>query len=749
LGGLDGIFQRYLNGVVKSIPPERMLLTRAVLEALMTREDTKRAATLESMMREAEFTASQAEILQVLDMLYSHRLARREWRDGQDWYELTHERLVPLVKEWLELDRDYFNFRVAKDLVANSSRGKHWLEMPETLLNNGQLKDIVWPYRQRLRLDEVEVEFLLRSTIYNNPERENVTFWAGELDKSADQVDQEKKPTSHEILGNMLSSADEGVRERAATAARYFPDPEHEFVRRLLGMARTDTDESVRHAAGQSVGTLCSELDRKALPMNLFKGLGTRRGDLDVLADLLLGGLDISFFSRSQRFRARRRARKRTLSAKGDLIRQRGAVGGIVGLFAGLLWVFSSGAAFAVFLRFAFDTEAKVTAVALLVLLPFGLAFGAFCGWRSSVNGAKDAVLNGEGRWGRILLKSPSSYLAALLAVYGYIQAVSAFSLFSYFRFYTFLPLIWIWMSGLVIMLTILVNVSGTLQCIRRCVLPTQSLPEVWAWALILSTCVPLLIPALISQLTLIFGVWEGGETNESGLTGFAGYSSIAIAVVSSFLAFVYASSLGFGVAKMPAAATTVPRFRTAWGTVKSRRVLGAAGACFALYCCSVFFVLGHRLKKFEFAPPWQQWHPSKENPGLIHETIERERQLMLRSTWQSTLRRTYGVISKKRKEIAAQPDSAKLRSELGDALERVGDLEAAAAEYRLAVEREPQNPQFRSRLAWTLCLLNRCEEALPHAREAARLLPDDANIQDTLAHAGFGTKNYDRAVHA
>ena len=303
VGGLDGIFQRYLDGVVKSIPPERMLLTRAVLEALMTREDTKHAATLESMMQEAEFTASQAEILQVLDMLCSHRLVRREWRDGQDWYELTHERLVPLVKEWLELDRDYFNFRVAKDLVANSSRGKHWLEMPETLLNNGQLKDLVWPYRQRLRLDEVEAEFLLRSTIYNNPERENVTFWAGELDKSADQVDQEKKPTSHEILGNMLSSADEGVRERAATAARYFPDPEHELVRRLLGMARTDTDESVRHAAGQSVGTLCSELDRKALPMNLFKGLGTRRGDLDVLADLLLGGLDIYFFSRSQRFR--------------------------------------------------------------------------------------------------------------------------------------------------------------------------------------------------------------------------------------------------------------------------------------------------------------------------------------------------------------------------------------------------------------------------------------------------------------
>jgi len=106
-------------------------------------------------------------------------------------------------------------------------------------------------------------------------------------------------------------------------------------------------------------------------------------------------------------------------------------------------------------------------------------------------------------------------------------------------------------------------------------------------------------------------------------------------------------------------------------------------------------------------------------------------------------------LIVKQPNEVAAQPDPAKLLSDVGNELERFGDLDSASAEFRLAVEREPKNPQFRNSLAWALCLLNRCEEALPHAREAARLLPDDANIQDTLAHAEFGTKNYDRAVHA
>src|SRR5262249_24636581 len=67
----------------------------------------------------------------------------------------------------------------------------------------------------------------------------------------------------------------------------------------------------------------------------------------------------------------------------------------------------------------------------------------------------------------------------------------------------------------------------------------------------------------------------------------------------------------------------------------------------------------------------------------------------------------------------------------------------------RLAVEREPQNPQFRNSLAWTLCLLRRYDDALPHAREANRLEPNKWHIQDTVAHADFGTRHYDRAVAA
>jgi tetratricopeptide (TPR) repeat protein len=304
VGGLKGIVPRYLNGVFQSIPPERMLLTRAVLDGLMTREETKRAATLESLLGEAEFNASEDEVREVLDMLVRHRLVRREWRDRHYWYELTHERLVPLVRAWLELDRDYFNFCVARDLVINSSRGTHWFEKLETLLNHGQLRDVIWPYRERLRLDAVQAEFLLRSAIYSKPDYEDISFWMAQYDEKAaivaaqaDPVGPPKTRRSHDILTEMLEMSDSKASEQAAKAARHFPDPHCHLARKLLSMAQTDPAVSIRRIIGQSLNVLCHKVERKTLPKDLFSGLGIGQGDRDVIADLYLGGLDVSYFS--------------------------------------------------------------------------------------------------------------------------------------------------------------------------------------------------------------------------------------------------------------------------------------------------------------------------------------------------------------------------------------------------------------------------------------------------------------------
>ena len=120
LGGLAGVFRRYLQGVAEELPAERRLLARMVLDALITAEGTKRVARLADLLS-FRFSAAAGEVAEILAWLVDHRLLRQEERNGETWYELVHERLVPLLREWLDLDADFARFRQARSLVASTS----------------------------------------------------------------------------------------------------------------------------------------------------------------------------------------------------------------------------------------------------------------------------------------------------------------------------------------------------------------------------------------------------------------------------------------------------------------------------------------------------------------------------------------------------------------------------------------------------------------------------------------------------
>jgi tetratricopeptide (TPR) repeat protein len=92
----------------------------------------------------------------------------------------------------------------------------------------------------------------------------------------------------------------------------------------------------------------------------------------------------------------------------------------------------------------------------------------------------------------------------------------------------------------------------------------------------------------------------------------------------------------------------------------------------------------------------------------------------------------------------ASTLDSA-LRALYRDAVRLAYDVELD----RYAVRQKPDDATLRNSLAWNLCLLGRYQEALPHARVAARLFPKDASIQDTLGHAAYGAGHYSEAVAA
>ena len=136
IGGIEGVFERYLNSALSEIPAPNHLLARLVLDALIAHEQTKHAARIDDIGSEA-FLATPEELSAVLDTLHKHQIVRRDTRGQEVWFELMHERLVPIVQHWIRADLDYFGFITARDLVEYSSRTKTWQNNYQVLLNGG------------------------------------------------------------------------------------------------------------------------------------------------------------------------------------------------------------------------------------------------------------------------------------------------------------------------------------------------------------------------------------------------------------------------------------------------------------------------------------------------------------------------------------------------------------------------------------------------------------------------------------
>ena len=83
-----------------------------------------------------------------------------------------------------------------------------------------------------------------------------------------------------------------------------------------------------------------------------------------------------------------------------------------------------------------------------------------------------------------------------------------------------------------------------------------------------------------------------------------------------------------------------------------------------------------------------------------------------------------------------------------GNAATREGRFAAGAAEYRKAVEVDPNNLRARQSLASALLRLNDLDGALEHFEAAARLAPKNARAQSDLGTALAEKGNFERAVH-
>lgn len=407
LGGLDGLFGRYLQLALEKLPQGHIVLGRAILDAMITYEDTKRAVTIDALMANDTFSASNDEIGLVLQCLERQRLVRMDHRGDKEWYELSHERLVKSILTWFRDDKDFSNFREVRDTIANAAR-REYRTRPELLLGADQIREVVHPYRQRLRLTETQREFMFWSSLYRR--FEGVQFWAEQF--GLERCD--------DVVLKFFTDARPEARLGAATTAGALR-PSARLGDACFDAAINDADEKVRRAAGQSLVTLAGPAHIERLK-GLLANRRTRRRALDLLADLHGSSAHVRRVSLYWQWRGKVRLRRRQFRREHELVSKRTRRGALTGLIAALGWLATCGVALVCAWVWAggYAPWTTSTAIGLIYTGSLALLFGPPLGALLGRSGAKRAVIHGrEGNWlGPILLTgAPFMIASVLLAV--------------------------------------------------------------------------------------------------------------------------------------------------------------------------------------------------------------------------------------------------------------------------------------------------------------------------------------------
>lgn len=481
VGGLDGIFKRYLDGATLGIPQRLQLLARIVLDALITRESTKRAATVDDLLQ-SRFTASREDVEEVLTLLTEQCLLRRQVRD-EVWYELMHERLIEYIEDWLNLDPDFLTFRQARIFVRNNFAGELWRGKPETLLNSEVLDGLLAPYRDRFRFDAGEVEYVLRSAVYRcSP---SVTFWA----------ERHGNEGAVALLQELAASSRPAERTGAATSAGRVPDPDGRLAELCLGLVLADPEPQVRRAAGLALAGRARAQELEALARALGEK-STRKNAREALAFLREGGHRLKGFGVLSRWRAGRQAERRILREKRDAIQGRAKSGAKGGAIGGLLWAVSAGALLAVMdsaarqaTPLAPDKWVEGVIMSVVWFTALGALFGALLGWMSARAAAKDAAVRGEGHWFRAMLRIEVFFWFALALGSGCVVYDQTWSSLA--------------SAGAYLAAGLLVPVAlGALAALNRpSVWPGLSLRSTLAWSLLSSLGLPVFLLLALSTL--------------------------------------------------------------------------------------------------------------------------------------------------------------------------------------------------------------------------------------------------------
>jgi hypothetical protein len=524
-GGIEGVFQLYLENAIHELAPESRLLARLVLDALITQERTKQAMRVNDLLRQ-QFVTTTEELAAILAILSKFHIIRRDTRGYEEWFELVHERLVPIVQQWILADWDYLRFVTAHDSVKFAGKTEVLRKNPEALLNRGQIEDIVGPYAGRLRFDPERVEFILWSCVYRNSPA--LIYWAERYGRER----------TMEVLLAAMSSATDAMRWGALAAINRFDcAPSRKIIEMCLHLSLKDPSEAVRRMAGVAFGRHGEERDLAELRTTLQRD-ETRARALEVYADMPSSARVKRSIGLFAAFQARRIAHQRQFRNYRELRLRRANLGSLYGVATGVVWSLTIVPLFLFTNVFVegpqYDTLMGL-AVAMAIVFPLTCLLGALLGRTFAVSAARHDVLQRPESWSFDLLFARGSWVIVLI----YIVAVALVAVLGvpdsidmrWFFVWTMMPLVY-W----------IVTPPLATAIARECLGGNYGLAAIVWWGGFAAA----VIPAFLAAATL-----------------YIGYSLLNAPLPESFYAlWSFLTVLGTTVAAVALSALALPRIR-------------------------------------------------------------------------------------------------------------------------------------------------------------------------------------------
>ncbi len=228
LGRASHILEGYMERVLNRFEDEQALMAKRILKSLITADFQRKVLPLNDLLTHVQTSHfNREQILQLLNELSDARLIRLGRQDGKNWVELSHDFLIPKVREWLTDEEQ--KIRRAQAMLTNAMAN---FSNHNLLLDEDAIK-VLLPFGLQLEPTPEQAYFIAKSMIFR---RYVLPSWLKSI-----------TPNLASIISEAMESEDPGVRICAVESSLNITDPTLKSL--LKKAALWDADLNVRKTA--------------------------------------------------------------------------------------------------------------------------------------------------------------------------------------------------------------------------------------------------------------------------------------------------------------------------------------------------------------------------------------------------------------------------------------------------------------------------------------------------------------------